>query len=1242
MVSAWLQKKLMPLRIVMTYALIAALLALVWDAPARASGSGLSGSSFNQFSVTAEDTVYYSGYWLGSGNYTKETPVYHFAFSPAEELLAGDTIQVQLPYQYNFLGNSGFFWSPNVTVPAASVKSTVGGAADSLFDTVTTQLSPDWHPALAFRLSKNVPVGANVDIRLANFLITPDYHHRSPGIEEFAVTASSNTAPLTAQHSIYMRSVANYYPDADTYATATATGYHFKFTVMQKIDPADNARITIAFPQGMSLPASISASSVKINGTAASSAVVNGNQLILQPSVALPSYSGAAIDIDASAQIKNPASPGYYDFTLSTSVDPLPATRRIGIISSSGASLADNPSRDKGYISIEPTGNLRFMFTSPTILKAGDTVIVTSPPGTLLTDPSVSPGDIRLEWPSEGLELDGTAASITRLADNQLQFILPSNYYLEPDYHLVFQLPNRFDQKYGTYDMQVTTSRTTKPATVPLLIAPPTVQNFTVTAGVKWAGASQVPYTFHFQTNVPLSADDGNTVTIVFPPQIAVPSGISPSSVTVNGLPAQSVSYSDFTHTLMVGIPKDIPLLGDVTVAISGNAGLTNPVPGTYSFSVFPNWDDYMKAQASIEYGTEPVVTGISAAPKEVRLKLGGTVVQQLQATVRLSDGTAKDVTAAAYGTLYGSSDANVAVVTADGLVQAKREGQAIVTVTNGSYSDTVQVAVEKADVPPPIVKVTGISAAPKEVRLKLGGTIVQQLQTTARLSDGTAKDVTAATYGTLYSSSDATVAIVTADGLIQAKREGQAAVTVTNGSYSETVKVAVEKADVPLPSVSVTDISAAPKAVELKLGGTVNRQLQVTARLSDGTAKDVTTAAYGTSYSSSNTNTVIVTADGLIQAKQEGQAIIAVAYGGYTAAVNVTVRAADSESSSDTNYGSSGGGTGPAPAPSTASTVPQKPQSVEREIMASRGGTVELNGVASVTIPAGALPKDGTVKVAVVKAGESPSTAGRESLGSIVEFASTTGPFVGQPLKLTLTYDASKVGAGSKPAVYYYNETFARWIYLGGSVTGNGQITAESKRFAKIAVFPIRLTSFSDMTGHWAAIYVDRLLGMGVVHGFEDGTFRPDQTVTRAQLVKMIADALALKTSGTPTRFADRDSVPDWAKDAIADAVQAGIIQGYEEKGAPWFKPEQPFTRAELVVVLARILEQNSANRTKEIAGFNDQKDIPDWAQQAVQATFAKKIISGYPDGSFRPGNHVTRAEAAKMIYMLLDSLSM
>ncbi|WP_163859607.1 Ig-like domain-containing protein [Paenibacillus elgii] len=815
MVSAWLQKKLMPLRIVMTYALIAALLALVWDDPARASGSGLSGSSFNQFSVTAEDTVYYSGYWLGSGNYTKETPVYHFAFSPAEELQAGDTIQVQLPYQYNFLGNSGFFWSPNVTVPGASVTSTVGGAPDSLFDAVTTQLSPDWHPALAFRLSKNVPAGASVDIRLANFLITPDYHHRSPGLEEFAIATSSNTAPLTAQHSIYMRSVANYYPDADTYATATATGYHFKFTVMQKIDPADNARITITFPQGMSLPASIGASSVKINGTAVSSAVVNGNQLILQPSVALQSYSGAAIDIDASAQIKNPASPGYYDFVLSTGVDPLPATRRIGIISASGASLADNPLGDKGYVLIAQNGNLRFMFASPTILKAGDTVTVTSPPGTLLADPSVSPGDIRLDWPSEGLELDGTAASITRLADNQLQFVLTSNYYLDPDYHLVFELPNRFDQKYGTYDMQVTTSRTTKPATVQLLIAPPTVQNFTVAAGVKWAGASQVPYTFHFQTNVPLSADDGNTVTIVFPPQIAVPPGISPSFVTVNGLPAPSVSYSGFTHNLRVGIPKDIPLLGDVTVAISGNAGLTNPGPGTYSFSVFPNWDDYMKAQASIEYGTEPVVTGISAAPKEVRLKLGGTVVQQLQATARLSDGTAKDVTAATYGTLYGSSDANVAVVTADGLVQAKREGRATVTVTNGNYSDTVQVAVEKADVPSPIVKVTGISAAPKEVRLKLGGTIVQQLQATARLSDGTAKDVTAATYGTLYGSSDANVAIVTADGLVQAKREGRATVTVTNGSYSDTVQVVVEKADMALPSAvrrHAKDVTAATR----------------------------------------------------------------------------------------------------------------------------------------------------------------------------------------------------------------------------------------------------------------------------------------------------------------------------------------------------------------------------------------------------------------------------------------------
>lgn len=151
---------------------------------------------------------------------------------------------------------------------------------------------------------------------------------------------------------------------------------------------------------------------------------------------------------------------------------------------------------------------------------------------------------------------------------------------------------------------------------------------------------------------------------------------------------------------------------------------------------------------------------------------------------------------------------------------------------------------------------------------------------------------------------------------------------------------------------------------------------------------------------------------------------------------------------------------------------------------------------------------------------------------------------------------------------------------------------------------------------------------------------YSPSQEVTRAEFVKVIVEALGLKGGAGVTSFSDNDSIPTWAKGPAAAATQAGLIHGYEEQGKMWFKPNQPITRAEMVVIFARVLELQSTGRQTEKIIFTDQSNIPLWVQSAVNITAGHKLINGYQDGSFRPGNRATRAETAKMIYMLLESL--
>ncbi|MFC4302500.1 S-layer homology domain-containing protein [Cohnella boryungensis] len=1011
-------------QIVITYILIAGLLALGGGTPVQAD-SGTGNSSFSSFTVTTETPAYFSGYWDNQGDYTKETPAYHFTFTAADNLQAGDMIQVALPHAFNFVGNPGFLWSTNKSVPMANISTVVNGTPSGiLFAAATTQYSDDGFPALSFQLSSGIVSGAMVDIRLADFLITPDYHRIRPGLKSYALRSSGNSNPFSTTHGLFTRNVSNYYPDADSYAASAVTGYHFKFTVMQPIEPGGT--ITMVFPQGTSVPALVDASKVKINGTPAASAVVSGNELTIQSTTALPSFSAAVIDIDPSVQVANPSVPGYYNYAVKTSVDPMAASRRIGIVSASGASLADNPSNNQGDVDEDDT-HLRFMFTAPTILKAGDTVTVSSAPGTVLSEPGISAADIILEWASDDQEHTvSAAASVTRIADNKLQFVPPPEYYVDPDYHLIFNIPKTIVQGYGEYEFQVSTSQQVIPASVTLLVAPPQIQNFNMNASTRVAGAQNVSYTFAFQTNEPLAA--GDDFNLLFPQGITVPPDIQASSVTVNGVQASGVAYDRFLRKLSVGVPMDLRLLDAVSITIAGNAGLTNPAVGEYSFSVYPTWYSDKGATEKLNFAT---TTGIAASPNTVELKLGSSVSKQLQVTASLSDQTAQDVTTASSGTTYSSSDGNIAIVKPDGLIEAKRAGQAVITVTNSVYSDRV--------------------------------------------------------------------------------------------------------------SVTVT---------------------------------------------------------------------------------------ADQQGAGTTS-------------PSSSLTAPQEKESVEKDIVAAEGGSVIFDGVASVQIAPGALPADGKVKVAKLPAHRAPLATGLERLSSnIVEFTSSTGKTFNRPVTLGFSYNPQQVAAGSKPAVYYYNETQARWIYLGGKVKGDGTIAVEVSYFGKFAIFASSIIEFADLKGHWVEAYADRLIGMGVVRGFEDQTFRPDQQVTRAEFVKMAVDLLALKPAAAPAAFADNDSIPAWAKGAVDSAVEAGIIQGYKKQGKLWFKPNQSITRAELAVILSKMLEKQLIGKSADKVAFSDQASIPAWAQSAVKAIAGYKIVSGYEDGTFRPDNNATRAETVKMLFMLSELL--
>jgi hypothetical protein len=334
-------------------------------------------------------------------------------------------------------------------------------------------------------------------------------------------------------------------------------------------------------------------------------------------------------------------------------------------------------------------------------------------------------------------------------------------------------------------------------------------------------------------------------------------------------------------------------------------------------------------------------------------------------------------------------------------------------------------------------------------------------------------------------------------------------------------------------------------------------------------------------------------------------------------------------------------------PTPAPVSTVPvatasptPAPTEVQIKASATKDTEGEIAGAVKFNIPAGALVADSTINATVLPDSEAPSTGSLQFVSPVIEFTNSSGTTFDKPLELTFNYKVDQVPMGQKIAVHYYNEQQQKWIYIGGTVNSDGTVTIEVSHFTKFAVLAVKSTDFSDLSGHWAAKFTDRLIGLGVIQGFPDLKFHPEVAVTRAQFVKILAGSLGLKSSAASSQFADDALIPAWAKADVAAAVEAGLIHGIEVNGKTSFKANQTIARSEMAVILNQVLTKYSIKIEAKENTFLDAASIPDWAKAAVSNVASVQIIDGYDDGTFHPTDSMTRAEASAIIFKLLDAL--
>jgi len=174
-----------------------------------------------------------------------------------------------------------------------------------------------------------------------------------------------------------------------------------------------------------------------------------------------------------------------------------------------------------------------------------------------------------------------------------------------------------------------------------------------------------------------------------------------------------------------------------------------------------------------------------------------------------------------------------------------------------------------------------------------------------------------------------------------------------------------------------------------------------------------------------------------------------------------------------------------------------------------------------------------------------------------------------------------------------------------------------------------------SDIAGHWANNAIQRWTEFGAVRGYDDGTFRPDNHITRAEFATLLNRVLG-STELSDVEFPDVDP-NSWYALEIARAVAAGFMLG--DAGGT-MRPNDNVTREEAVVMLFRAFGIEFAQRNLLI--FFDTPQISYWALNAVISFTNEDIIRGFPDGSFRPQNYITRAEVVVLIDRIESGLSL
>lgn len=174
--------------------------------------------------------------------------------------------------------------------------------------------------------------------------------------------------------------------------------------------------------------------------------------------------------------------------------------------------------------------------------------------------------------------------------------------------------------------------------------------------------------------------------------------------------------------------------------------------------------------------------------------------------------------------------------------------------------------------------------------------------------------------------------------------------------------------------------------------------------------------------------------------------------------------------------------------------------------------------------------------------------------------------------------------------------------------------------------------TKFSDIKSNdWFVEHVTKLVAIDGIGGYPDGTFKPNNTITRAEFTTILLNAMGYKQENSKTGH--------WANNTIQKAEEIKILDKNE---FPQVSLDRPITRYEMAKLSSKalkVLKENPAeNKEKYIEAISDYNKIPNNYKDYVLEVYTKGIITGYPDKSFGGNNNLTRAESSVVVLRVLE----